>query len=78
MILDIKIDGQEYLFEIKNINKSTLREMLQRSSFDRGIFLSLVVKNPQLMAYEWYSQVPSLVIDKFIDRIDKFVEEDDV
>lgn len=75
MILDIIIDGKKYFFEIKSINKTTLSEMLQRSSYDRGIFLSIVVKNPSLMAYEWYSQVPLVIIDKFIERIERYVEE---
>jgi hypothetical protein len=78
MILDIIIDGKKYYFKIKSMNKSTLSEMLTRSAFDRGIFLSLVVIEPQLMAHEWYYFVPSTIIDKFIERINEYVEENDV
>ena len=70
----IEIDGYDIEFKINNINPTTLRDMITRSHFDRGVFLNLVLEYPKLSAYEWYSRVPSTIIDKIMDEINKCVE----
>ena len=74
MILDINIDGENTYFEIKDIAPIALNDMLQRAKYNKCIFLSIIVKNPQLSAHEWYSRVPEAIVDKFIERIIKYQE----
>lgn len=74
MILDINIDGEDTFFEIKDIAPIALNDMLQRARYNKCIFLSIIVKNPQLSAHEWYSRVPEAIVDKFIERIIKYQE----
>ena len=69
------LDGEQWCFEIKNINKNTLNDMIRRSQYHRDIFLSLVITKPQLNAYEWYTEVPASYIDQIMERIIKYVEE---
>ena len=69
MKITVYIDGQDCIFEIADINKKTLNEMIGRSAYDRSIFLSLVVKQPKLMANEWYTQVPVNIIDGIVESI---------
>lgn len=75
MWLDINIDGEEIFFEIKDIAPISLDDMIKRSRYNQCIFLSLIIKTPQLSANEWYSKVPLTIVNQFMERIIKFQEE---
>lgn len=75
MILTVNIDNEDFTFEIADINKKTLEEMVGRSAYDRSIFLSLVVKKPKLMANEWYTQVPINIINDIVETIINYVDD---
>lgn len=71
----LKINDEDVILKIKNINGVGFYDRLIRARYDSNIYLSLIVEEPQLTATEWYENVPIIYKEKIIQAIEKYVEE---
>lgn len=74
-ILNTIIDGKTFSFEIKDVAPITFSDMIERARYNKSVFLSLIVVDPQLSANEWYSKVPANISDKFFEEIIKYRDD---